>query len=127
MRKYLSQKVWKNDFISEPMVYKLAFKANNTLAEKFQDWLATEVLPQIRKTGAYMNVPRSFAEALRLAADLEEEKQMLEQKVAEYEPRITYLDTILVSKDAVTTSQIAADYGMSAVKLNKLLHQLGIQ
>ena len=72
-------------------------------------------------------VPRSFAEALRLAADLEEEKQMLEQKVAEYEPKITYLDTILASKDAVTTSQIAADYGMSAVKLNKLLHQLGIQ
>lgn len=127
LRKYLSQEVGKNDFISEPMVYKLAFKANNALAEKFQDWLATEVLPQIRKTGSYMNVPRSFAEALRLAADLEEEKMMLEQKVAEYEPKITYLDTILASKDAVTTSQIAADYGMSAVKLNKLLHRLGVQ
>ncbi|MEB8416328.1 phage antirepressor KilAC domain-containing protein [Enterococcus casseliflavus] len=127
LRKYLSQEVGKNDFISEPMVYKLAFKANNTLAEKFQDWLATEVLPTIRKTGSYMNVPRSFAEALRLAADLEEEKMMLEQKVAEYEPKITYLDTILASKDAVTTSQIAADYGMSAIQLNKILHQLGVQ
>lgn len=51
---------------------------------------------------------------------------MLEQKVAEYEPKITYLDTILASKDAMAISQIAADYGMSAVKLNKLLHQLGI-
>jgi len=127
LRKYLSQEVGKNDFISEPMVYKLAFKANNSLAEKFQDWLATEVLPTIRKTGSYTNVPRSFAEALRLAADLEEEKMMLEQKVAEYEPKITYLDTILASKDAVTTSQIAADYGMSAIQLNKILHHLGVQ
>ena len=34
----ISQEVGKNDFISEPMVYKLAFKANNEVAEKFQDW-----------------------------------------------------------------------------------------
>ena len=47
--------VKKGDFISESMVYKLAFKANNELAEKFQDWLAVEVLPQIRKTGGYTN------------------------------------------------------------------------
>ncbi|XHB95561.1 hypothetical protein AAFF39_00635 [Lactococcus garvieae] len=41
-------------FISEPMVYKLAFKANNAISEKFTDWLAIEVLPSIRKHGAYM-------------------------------------------------------------------------
>ncbi|WP_419867550.1 Bro-N domain-containing protein [Clostridium perfringens] len=45
--------VKKGDFISEPMVYKLAFKANNEVAENFQDWLAVEVIPQIRKTGQY--------------------------------------------------------------------------
>lgn len=52
--KYLSQHVGKLDFISEPMVYKLAFKANNAVSEKFTDWLAVEVLPTIRKHGAYM-------------------------------------------------------------------------
>ena len=41
------------DFISEPMVYKLAFKANNEVAEKFQDWLAMDVLPSLRKNGMY--------------------------------------------------------------------------
>ena len=127
LKKYLSQEVGKNDFISEPMVYKLAFKANNALAEKFQDWLATEVLPAIRKTGSYTNVPKSFAQALRLAADLEEKNQLLEQQVAEYEPKISYLDMILSSTDTVATSQIAADYGMSAIALNKLLNKLGVQ
>ncbi len=50
-----SQDVAKEDFIPEPAVYKLAFKASNEVAEKFQDWLAVEVLPTIRKTGGYVN------------------------------------------------------------------------
>lgn len=41
------------DLIPEPLVYKLAFKASNDLAEKFQDWLAIDVIPSIRKTGFY--------------------------------------------------------------------------
>lgn len=45
--------IGKGSLIPEPMVYKLAFKASNEVAEKFQDWLAIEVLPQIRKTGSY--------------------------------------------------------------------------
>ncbi|MCT0442580.1 BRO-N domain-containing protein, partial [Lactococcus lactis] len=49
-----SPEVGKGSFISEPMVYKLAFKANNAVSEKFTDWLAVEVLPTIRKHGAYM-------------------------------------------------------------------------
>ncbi|WP_458693156.1 BRO-N domain-containing protein, partial [Parvimonas micra] len=46
--------VAKGDLIPEPLVYKLAFKASNEIAEKFQDWLAIEVIPSIRKHGAYM-------------------------------------------------------------------------
>lgn len=49
-----SPEVGKGALISEPMVYKLAFKANNAVSEKFTDWLAIEVLPTIRKHGAYM-------------------------------------------------------------------------
>ncbi|KNE19683.1 BRO-N domain-containing protein [Virgibacillus pantothenticus] len=48
-----SPEVGKGDLIPEPLVYKLAFKASNDIAEKFQDWLAIEVIPQIRKTGSY--------------------------------------------------------------------------
>lgn len=48
-----SPEVAKGDLIPEPLVYKLAFKAQNDVAEKFQDWLAVEVIPAIRKTGKY--------------------------------------------------------------------------
>ena len=52
VKKYLSTEVSKGDFITEPQFYKLAIKANNPAAEKFQDWVTSEVLPTIRKHGA---------------------------------------------------------------------------
>lgn len=39
--------------ISEPAVYKLAFRSNKPEAEAFTEWVASEVLPSIRKTGQY--------------------------------------------------------------------------
>ncbi len=132
LKKYLSQEVGKNDFISEPMVYKLAFKANNALAEKFQDWLAVEVLPQIRKRGMYatdelLNNPDLLIE---VATKLKEERTLrlvAEQKVAEMQPKVNYHDIILANKSVTPISFIAKNYGMSAMQMNKLLHDFGIQ
>lgn len=132
LKKYLSQEVAKNDFISEPMVYKLAFKANNALAEKFQDWLATEVLPQIRKHGMYATdeLLGNSDLLIEVATKLKEERTgrlIAEQKVAELQPKANYYDTILANKSITPISFIAKNYGMSAVQMNKLLHKYGIQ
>lgn len=45
--------IQKGDFITEPQFYKLAIKANNETAEYFQNWVTSEVLPAIRRTGGY--------------------------------------------------------------------------
>ncbi|MEG0426193.1 MAG: phage antirepressor KilAC domain-containing protein [Cetobacterium sp.] len=81
-----------------------------------------------------LKVPTSFREALLLAAEqqekieiLEIENKIKEQQIAEFKPRIEYLDTILKSKDTLTITQIAADYGISAQKLNSILHNEKIQ
>ncbi|MCJ0567145.1 phage antirepressor KilAC domain-containing protein [Enterococcus cecorum] len=136
LRKYLSQEVGKNDYISEPMVYKLAFKANNALAEQFQDWLATEVLPAIRKHGAYLT-PDKIEEALlnpdtliNLATQLKQEREgrlIAEQRVNELTPKASYYDKVLSNKALVTITVIAKDYGMSGKAMNALLHELGVQ
>lgn len=80
------------------------------------------------------DVPKTYAEALRLAADTAERNEHLRidnevktQKIAEYEPKISYLDRILNSYEALTVTQIAADYGMSAVELNTILRAERIQ
>ena len=43
----------KDDYIPESLFYRLGMKANNSVADKFQNWLAMEVIPSIRKTGSY--------------------------------------------------------------------------
>jgi len=130
------QLVKRGDFITEPQLYKLAIKANSAQAEKFQDWVTSEVLPAIRKHGTYMT-DQTIEEVLtnpdtiiRLATDLKnerKEKLMLAQQVTELKPKADYTDLILSNKTLVTITFIAKDYGMSGLAMNKLLHDLGVQ
>ncbi|WP_436948212.1 phage antirepressor KilAC domain-containing protein [Staphylococcus xylosus] len=79
-------------------------------------------------------LPGSYKEALtELLVKVEEneklqlENNMSKQKIAEYEPKASYLDSILQNKSLVTVGQIAKDYAMSAQGLNKILHDLKVQ
>lgn len=58
---------------------------------------------------------------------LQTKSLMLEQRVAEYEPKISYLDRILQSKGTLTITQIAKDYGMSGQALNQILREEKVQ
>ena len=127
-------------FITEPNLYKCIFQSRKKEAEAFQDWVCEEVLPSIRKTGAY-GMPKSFGEALMIAAkqqlQIEEQQKQLEanateiitlnDKVSEIEPKAVYYDQILKSTNTLLVTQIAKDYGHSARSFNKLLEELHIQ
>lgn len=124
-----SQLVGKGDFIPENMFYRLAMKANNAAAQKFQAKVADEVLPSIRKTGAYITPqastsPQAMITLLRNAADTIEK---LQAQVAVLKPHAEYCRWVLRSPDAIPVTVIAKDYGMSAEKFNELLHKIGVQ
>ena len=79
-------------------------------------------------------LPQNYKEALVALVGqveknevLETEKLMLQQQVREYEPKATYLDRILQSKDTVSITQIAKDYGLSGQQLNQILHEDKVQ
>lgn len=121
LKKQLSHEVGKKDFISESMVYKLAFKANNSLAEKFQDWLASEVLPSIRKHGAYLtdekayditHNPNSLADILQQASEQLRQKDLV---IEEMKPKAMFADAVSTSKTTILVGELA-----------KLLKQNGI-
>ena len=68
------------NFINESNLYKCIFQSRQPYAEKFQDWVTEEVFPQIRKTGGYSCIPRSYPEALRLYADEVERRELAEKE-----------------------------------------------
>ncbi|PEC81632.1 DNA-binding protein [Bacillus cereus] len=129
--------------INESGLYSLILSSKLQSAKKFKKWVTSEVLPSIRKHGAYMT-PKTINALLQdpdliigLASQLKQEQQarqvaeqknlMLTQQIAENASKITYLDQILQSQDTVTVSQIAADYGLSAMRLNKILNDEKVQ
>lgn len=119
-----SQDVAKDDFLPENMVYRLGFKASNEVAQKFQAVLADEVLPTIRRHGAYMTeeaLEKAITEPdflIRLATQLKEEKAKrleAEKQIEADRPKVTFANAVNVSKD-----------GMLLGMLAKLLHQNGV-
>lgn len=121
--------------ISESGVYKLAFTSKLPAADEFTNWIASDVLPAIRKHGAYMT-PAKIEEVLtdpdtiiQLATQLKQEREgrlIAEQKVNELTPKATYYDKVLSDKSLVTITQIAKDYGMSGRAMNRKLHELKV-
>lgn len=78
--------------------------------------------------------PKDYPSALRALADAEEKRLALaaeneaqRQAIADFQPIKQYVDTILSSTRTMTTTQIAADYDMTARQLNQILHEEGIQ
>lgn len=133
--------------VNESGLYSLILSSKMPNAKRFKHWVTSEVLPTIRKHGAYMTDQKAFdvvhnkdglASLLQQAADQLREKDIqIEQVKAENKnlsiqleesnKKVSYLDIILGTPDVLATTQIAADYGYSAVKFNQILHRLGIQ
>jgi len=142
--------VQRTKYIPEGDLYRLIVRSKLPSAERFERWVFDEVLPGIRKFGAYITsdtldeMLRSpeFAKALmkklseerqknaeltELAEELTELTIELTERVEEIAPKAQYCELILISKNVVPVGLIAKDYGMSAAAFNRLLHRLGVQ
>lgn len=131
------------NFVTEDGLYDVILDSRKSEAKRFRKWVTSEVLPTIRKHGAYMTkdaLERAIAEPdflIQLATTLKEEKakrleaeqqcEVQKQIIGEMEKKVSYLDLILSSTSTMTITQIAQDYGMSGQRMNKLLHGLRIQ
>ncbi|MEG9209418.1 BRO family protein [Lactococcus garvieae] len=132
--------------ITEGGLNRLVMHSKLKQAEVFQDWVTDEVLPTIRKHGAYMTDSKAkdvlsgngLADLLLQAgnqikklesekASIQIENQELAAELEEVKEKTTYLDLILESPDDILITQIAQDYGFSAVKFNRILNDLRIQ
>ena len=127
----------RDEFIPENIFYRLAMKAKNETAEKFQAKVADEIIPSIRKHGGYISGQESMtddellAKALLVAQSKIAERDRLiaekQKQIEILEPKAEYTDDVLNSEGLFSTNQIAGDFGLSAQELNKKLKELGVQ
>lgn len=123
-------------FIDEGNLYRLITRSKLPQAEEFEEWIFDEVLPAIRKHGIYatdsvieqtIQNPDYIITVLTEYKKEKEQNLLLQQEIGELKPKADYVDEILKSTGTLATTQIAADYGISAQKLNKLLHEARLQ
>jgi prophage antirepressor-like protein len=126
----------KTNYISEGDLYRLIIRSKLPAAAAFEAWVCDEVLPSIRRNGAYitdetlikMLGDSEFGRALILALYTQTERvTTLEGAISTYASKVRYFDVIMQSNNTVPVSLIAKDYGMSAVAFNRLLNRMGIQ
>ena len=124
------------NIINESGLYSLILRSDKAEAKLFRKWVTSEVLPSIRKQGAYltedviaktMQDPNYILGIIQAYSDAKQELKISHQIIGELKPKVDYLDLILKGKELVTITQIAKDYGMSAVKFNVILHNHRIQ
>ena len=116
--------------VNESGMYSLVISSKLPGARKFKRWITSEVLPSIRKHGAYMT-PEKIEDVLmnpefiiRLATELKEEKQ----KVALLQPKADFYDTVANSESLLSMADVAKvlDKGIGRNRLFKLLRDKGI-
>lgn len=110
--------------INESGLYSLVLSSKLPSAKKFKHWVTSEVLPAIRRHGAYMTeeaLEKAITEPdflIKLATNLKEEKEKrleAERQIEADRPKVTFANAVNVSKD-----------GMLLGMLAKLLHQNGV-
>ena len=136
-------------FVNEQNLYKVIMRSDKPQAEAFQDWVCGEVLPSIRKHGAYMTertIEKALSEPdflIRLATQLKEERQMrmeaeksraeeerrrleaeqvaIEQKqlIEEQAPKVVFADAIIGSKSSCLIGELAKILTMNGYKIGQ--------
>lgn len=105
-----------DEYIPESVFYRLAMKAKNEVAEAFQAKIAEEVIPSIRKHGAYMT-PETLEAAIlnpdyliKVATALKQEtekRKALESKVQADAPKVLFADSVAASGSTVLVGELA--------------------
>lgn len=111
-----SQQVGKDGFIPENIFYRLAMKAKNETAERFQALVADEIIPTIRKHGMYatpqtveaiLNDPDTMIQVLQALKDEREQRKVLETKIEFDTPKVLFAEAVETSQDSCLVGQLA--------------------
>lgn len=115
-------------FINEQNLYKVIMRSDKLQAEPFQDWVCGEVLPSIRKHGAYMTndtLEKALTSPdflIQLATNLKEEQQKrieAEQKIRSDAPKVLFADAVSTSRRSCLIAELAKILQQNGIKIGQ--------
>lgn len=143
------------NFVNEDGLYDVILDSRKPEAKKFRKWITSEVLPSIRKDGGYMvskeeeSEEELLARAMRVAqrtierqqermrlmaqeherkeAIAEERLRLQERELQQAQVKVDYHDKVLNSESTYAITQIAKEFGMGGVTLNRKLEEMKVQ
>lgn len=131
------------NFVNEDGLCDVILDSRKQEAKAFRKWVTSEVLPSIRKHGAYLTnetieqVLTDPDTIIKLATALKEERQqkeiyknrvlLQEDVIKSNAPKVQYYEEVLQSQTEYTTTQIAKELGLSTNSLNDKLRKLKVQ
>lgn len=120
-------------YINESNLYKAIFQSRKECAERFSDWVTSEVLPSVRKNGGYImekqdETPEELmARALMIAQEtLKRKEQRLleaEAKIKENAPKVEFYNAVTGSEDTIDMRTVATVLNMG-IGRNKIFEVL---
>lgn len=97
--------------VSEAGLYSLVLGSRKPEAKAFKRWVTHDVLPSIRRTGGY-TIPRTYTEALRLAADQAERIEAQARQIELQAPAVAFVDRYVEAKATQPIRAVAKILGM---------------
>lgn len=120
--------------INESNLYKLVFQSRKPEAERFADWVTSEVLPAIRKHGAYMTdgvIERTLSDPdylIMLATNLKEERAkraLAEAQNEKNKPKVLFADTVSASSRSCLMGELAKMISQEAIRQGRINEKIG--
>lgn len=121
--------------VNEPGLYKVILRSDKPEAKKFMKWVTHDVLPSIRKHGAYitsekmeelMSDPETWVKLIRALQDEGKEKAILQDQIENAKPKIIFADAVSVSESDILIGELAKILKGNGIEIgqNRLFEKL---
>lgn len=121
-----------SNIVSEYGLYNLILASRKKEAKKFKRWITHEVIPSIRKHGAYMSsevIEKTLSDPdylIRLATNLKEEKAkraLAEAQIERDKPKVLFADTVSASNQSCLVGELAKLISQEAIRRGERKNQ----
>ena len=123
------------NIVNESGLYNVILRSDKPEAKKFKRWVTHEVLPQIRRHGAYittskleeiMNDPDSWIRLLTALKEERQEKERLQLQAAQDKPKVVFADAVSVSDGTILIGELAKILKGNGIEIgqNRLFERL---